>query len=616
MIYDASVLKYEVSIFNRWVCLAWLATWGLVFGFSRFARCRARHKGGGAWAEWALLPAYECAILLKKVCLVLVTASYGFGFMQIENMVNHRVSTVLALSWRGFSYMLYTCTYIIVIYVLWAKSVGTVTLYRAVAVSIAVTVVTATFGFFSSLQSINEFTMRYKAMHNITVPQWPSLNLKAPGQDQLDSKSLAIASFYAGVASTILGVILVALIKMQILHAPRQKTLTACLYALWTMYMFLCYFSCWKSIRHFFGFYPTLLFSVVEGPLKYYIMLLDSRYWSSLSLSGDNSTRSVDALELAEPLLMDVAVNLEELRTSFHWKHVPHIPFARLAVQHNSVRLGQGSAASVYKATFEGGNVAVKSIWCEHMTKAHIRFNCYELMAANQLQGHANIVEHKGFSLSPPVLHIVMEACTSNLFEVLHGDVHQRPSQVKNRHQLSVFWRCSMALDVARGVAHIHQCRFVHRDLKSPNCLVNGSFAVKICDFGETITEQEAAADARCEANDAFIGSFDWAAPELLCAPRYYSKWSDVYALSLIIFECMSQQSLQSVCKATGNHGYFPDYVKHEGTPPLDRFVAEWGIDLCDLLNMAWREQPESRCEAQTLVSALDENGRCGRNHV
>ena len=37
------------------------------------------------------------------------------------------------------------------------------------------------------------------------------------------------------------------------------------------------YFADWPAVQSAFGFNPTILFGIFELPIKYYIMLLDSR---------------------------------------------------------------------------------------------------------------------------------------------------------------------------------------------------------------------------------------------------------------------------------------------------------------------------------------------------
>jgi serine/threonine protein kinase len=43
-----------------------------------------------------------------------------------------------------------------------------------------------------------------------------------------------------------------------------------------------------------------------------------------------------------------------------------------------------------------------------------------------------------------------------------------------------------MALDVVKGMNYLHRCSppVVHRDLKSPNLLVDKNWTVKVADFG------------------------------------------------------------------------------------------------------------------------------------
>ncbi|KAJ0667744.1 putative protein kinase TKL-CTR1-DRK-2 family [Helianthus annuus] len=46
--------------------------------------------------------------------------------------------------------------------------------------------------------------------------------------------------------------------------------------------------------------------------------------------------------------------------------------------------------------------------------------------------------------------------------------------------------RLHMALDVAKGMNYLHTSNpmIVHRDLKTPNLLVDRNWVVKVCDFG------------------------------------------------------------------------------------------------------------------------------------
>ncbi|CAJ1967731.1 unnamed protein product, partial [Sphenostylis stenocarpa] len=87
---------------------------------------------------------------------------------------------------------------------------------------------------------------------------------------------------------------------------------------------------------------------------------------------------------------------------------------------------------------------------------------------------HPNIVLLMGAVIQPPKLSIVTEYLSrGSLFELLHmGNVG---SSISERHRLC------MAYDVASGMNYLHQMKppIVHRDLKSPNLLVDNSFTVK-----------------------------------------------------------------------------------------------------------------------------------------
>jgi len=90
---------------------------------------------------------------------------------------------------------------------------------------------------------------------------------------------------------------------------------------------------------------------------------------------------------------------------------------------------------------------------------------------------HPNIVQLVGYVESPPV--IVSKLYDTDLFHL----VHNNPDIFTDATVLSI------AGQVARGMQVIHHSGVIHRDVKSPNVLVQygnapGKFTCAICDFG------------------------------------------------------------------------------------------------------------------------------------
>lgn len=173
------------------------------------------------------------------------------------------------------------------------------------------------------------------------------------------------------------------------------------------------------------SFDPLLLVAAVEAPFKYYIMLLDSQFWSSLSPTLGNNPAELDGLgALSEELLPDrgkmqlqtVVTELREMdRTASIWAKVKH--FHHASIRFSSEELGR-SQHPVVKASVGSEQVAAKSIMCDDLLPDELHTYCYELLIASLLQdsgrdeqGSEHIVKHLGFCVEPPRLHIIMERC-------------------------------------------------------------------------------------------------------------------------------------------------------------------------------------------------------------
>ena len=281
-------LEQNTTGFSSLVCFVWLTEWLIAFGFSLFARQMARRGEfeGEKRASFALLPAYESTIAFKKIGLVVMMvedALYGtlpFG----SDLQPVALLLTFVANW------LYVFTYVTVIYVLCAKSAGTATLYRAIGTTLVLAFVVGAINFFEYKGFFNVRIVDNNSAHNTTFAEWPSfggkgpsrLSTSVPGYGTEFSVSyfrgdLTVTYFWIGLAAAILGVLGMGLISVKLCPPPRQVGMVAVLYAMFMILLFATYLANWTSVINAFGFDPAQLFGVIEMPLKYYIMLLDSR---------------------------------------------------------------------------------------------------------------------------------------------------------------------------------------------------------------------------------------------------------------------------------------------------------------------------------------------------
>ncbi|KAM3306063.1 hypothetical protein P3S67_012933 [Capsicum chacoense] len=101
--------------------------------------------------------------------------------------------------------------------------------------------------------------------------------------------------------------------------------------------------------------------------------------------------------------------------------------------------------------------------------------------------------------------------------------------------------RLAMAYDVAKGMNYLHKRNppIVHRDLKSPNLLVNKKYTVKACDFGLSRLKANTFLSSK-----STVGTMKWMAPEVLRDEPLNEK-SDVYGFGVILWE---RTTLQQPC--------------------------------------------------------------------
>jgi serine/threonine protein kinase len=97
-----------------------------------------------------------------------------------------------------------------------------------------------------------------------------------------------------------------------------------------------------------------------------------------------------------------------------------------------------------------------------------------------------------------------------------------------------------LARDIARGVAHLHDMRIVHRDLATRNILITSPLVPKVCDFGMSRLLGE---DEDVGQTAERKGPIKWQAPEQLRGvTRTYSFKSDVFSFAVLLTEIVNNQ--------------------------------------------------------------------------
>ncbi|XP_062228548.1 probable serine/threonine-protein kinase SIS8 isoform X3 [Phragmites australis] len=263
-------------------------------------------------------------------------------------------------------------------------------------------------------------------------------------------------------------------------------------------------------------------------------------------------------------------------------------------------RVGLGSFGEVYRGEWHGTEVAVKKflqqdissdaleelrtetvIW---MQNSHI-FHLAEVHIMKRLC-HPNVVLFMGAVTRLPNLSIVTEFLPrGSLFRLIH----------RSNNQLGERRRLRMALDVARGMNYLHNCTpvIVHRDLKSPNLLVDKNWVVKVCDFGLSRMKHSTFLSSRSTA-----GTAEWMAPEVLQNEPSDEK-CDVFSYGVILWELstlLQPWEGMNPMQVVGAVGFQQRRLDIPGD--VDPAVAE-------IIERCWQTDPRLRPSFSEIMAAL-----------
>ncbi len=224
-------------------------------------------------------------------------------------------------------------------------------------------------------------------------------------------------------------------------------------------------------------------------------------------------------------------------------------------------RIGIGSYGEVYRGQWRQTDVAIKVFLDQELGARMLESFKKEVSIMKKLR-HPNIVQFMGACSKPPNLCIVTQyVARGSLFKLLHRS-EGNPINMDERRRLQ------MALDVARGMNYLHTCRppVIHRDLKSPNLLVEKDMTIKVCDFGLSRVRHATVLSAKSQA-----GTPEWTAPEVLQG-KPCNESSDVYSFGVILWELQTGEEPwtdKSAMQVVGAVGFANERLPvPEGTKP------------------------------------------------
>ncbi|KAH9296134.1 hypothetical protein KI387_039722 [Taxus chinensis] len=225
-------------------------------------------------------------------------------------------------------------------------------------------------------------------------------------------------------------------------------------------------------------------------------------------------------------------------------------------------RIGLGSYGEVYKGDWHGTVRIMKRL------------------------RHPNVVLFMGAITRAPNLSIVTEFLPrGSLYRLIH-----RPN-----NQLDVKKRLRMALDVAKGMNYLHSSTpvIVHRDLKSPNLLVDKNWVVKVCDFGLSRMKHNTFLSSKSTA-----GTAEWMAPEVLRNEPSNEK-CDVYSFGVILWELTTLQQPwggMNPMQVVGAVGF--QHRRLDIPNDMDPMIA-------DIIRKCWHNDPKLRPSFSDIMTAL-----------
>ncbi|USW47760.1 Putative serine/threonine-protein kinase, active [Septoria linicola] len=286
--------------------------------------------------------------------------------------------------------------------------------------------------------------------------------------------------------------------------------------------------------------------------------------------SGDKQTNALNGVDASEPFEHPSPELIEAGVQVITKKKIDDFTILE--------EMGQGAYGQVKLARYK--KAAAKKMVIKYVTKRRILVDTWhrdrrlgtvplEIHVLDYLRRegmqHANIVEMADFFEDDINYYIEM---------VPHGlpgmdlfDYIELRVTMEERECRKIFKQ------VAAALKHLHvNAKVVHRDIKDENVILDGEGSVKLVDFGS-------AAYIKSGPFDVFVGTIDYAAPEVLRGLPYRGKEQDVWALGILLYTIVYKENPFYSIDEIMDHDLRVPYVMSEDCIDLIRKMLDRDVE-------------------------------------